>query len=94
MKDPLLITVVHEDVPLGVESFYFIPAQTGGGTSVEEGCVPVAELAEAICVPLPPIDSDIYNSEQCRFLKSHSLLEFVIFVQPRILRISSSNFAC
>jgi hypothetical protein len=30
-------------------------------------------------------NSEIYNSEQCRFLKSHNLSEFVIFVQPRIL---------
>jgi hypothetical protein len=32
-------------------------------------------------------NSEIYNNEQCRFSKSHNLLEFVIFVQPRILRI-------
>jgi hypothetical protein len=38
-------------------------------------------------------NSEIYNSEQCRFLKSHNLSEFVIFVQPGILGISSSNFA-
>jgi hypothetical protein len=38
-------------------------------------------------------NSEIYNNEQCRFLKSHNLSKFVIFVQPRILGISSSNFA-
>jgi hypothetical protein len=38
-------------------------------------------------------NSEIYNSEQCRFSKSHNLSEFVIFVQPRILGISISNFA-
>jgi hypothetical protein len=37
-------------------------------------------------------NSKIYNSEQCRFLKSHNLSKFVIFVQPRILGIWSSNF--
>jgi hypothetical protein len=35
----------------------------------------------------------IYNSEQCKFLKSHNQSEFDIFVQTRILGISSSNFA-
>jgi hypothetical protein len=38
-------------------------------------------------------NSEIYNSEQCRFSKSHSLSEFVIFLQSRILGISSLNFA-
>jgi hypothetical protein len=38
-------------------------------------------------------NSEIYNSEQGRFLKSHNPSKFVIFVQPRILGISSSNFA-
>jgi hypothetical protein len=37
-------------------------------------------------------NSDICNSEQCRFSKSHNLSEFIIFVQPRILEILSSNF--
>jgi hypothetical protein len=34
-------------------------------------------------------NSDICNSERCRFSKSHNLSEFVIFVQPRILEILS-----
>jgi hypothetical protein len=36
---------------------------------------------------------DIYNSEECRFSNSHNLSEFIIFVQPKILGISSPNFS-
>jgi hypothetical protein len=36
--------------------------------------------------------SNIYNSEQCKLSEPQNLLDLVMFAQPRVYGISSSNF--